>query len=420
MKFSAPKGTRDILPPETAAWQYAEQIFAEVCARYGYHEIRIPTFESTDLFQRGVGDTTDVVQKEMYTFLDKGGRSVSLRPEGTAGVVRSYLENGLGSWPSPVRLWYNITAFRYENVQKGRYREFHQFGCEVFGSTGPAVDAELISLLALFFEKSGLSQTSLRINSIGCPVCRSAYNDLLKDHIQPQLATMCSSCKDRFDKNPLRIIDCKEHQCQPVTKSAPALLDHLCPDCQSHFDGLCQHLDELGIAYQIDRGIVRGLDYYTRTVFEFVSEHVGTQGTICGGGRYDGLVESIGGAATPGIGFALGVERFLMELKAQGIEPDEPAQPTVYIAGIGAVASARARQLVFDLRKAGIFAETDVCGRSLKAQLKYAGKTGARYSIVLGDDEIAAGVAQLKTMADGSEQPVVLAELVTRLTPITP
>lgn len=415
MKISAPKGTRDILPTEIAAWQRAERIFADVCSRYGYQEIRIPTFESTDLFQRGVGDTTDVVQKEMYTFLDKGGRSISLRPEGTAGVVRSYVENGMASWSSPVRLWYNITAFRYENVQKGRYREFHQFGCEVFGSDGPVVDAELISLLALFFEEIGLGQTSLRINSIGCPVCRSSYNELLKDHIRPHLATMCPTCNERFEKNPLRIIDCKEKQCQPVTKTAPALVDHLCPDCQAHFDGLCRQLDELGIAYQIDRGIVRGLDYYTRTVFEFVSEHVGTQGTICGGGRYDGLVDSIGGPKTPGIGFALGVERLLMELTAQGIATAAKPVPLVYIAGLGDAAAAKARQLTFALRKAGIQAEVDLMNRSLKAQMKFASKIGARFTLVLGDDEIARGTGQLKEMATSTSSDVALDDLITTL-----
>ncbi|MDD2534784.1 MAG: histidine--tRNA ligase [Eubacteriales bacterium] len=415
-KINAPKGTRDILPTEIAAWQQAERQFAAVCARYGYQEIRIPTFESTDLFQRGVGDTTDVVQKEMYTFLDKGGRSISLRPEGTAGVVRSYLENGMASWSSPVRLWYNITAFRYENVQKGRYREFHQFGCEVFGADGPVVDAELISLLALFFKEIGLGQTSLRINSIGCPVCRTAYNQLLKAHIQPHLADMCPTCNDRFEKNPLRIIDCKEHKCQPVTKTAPALLDHLCPDCQTHFDGLCTNLDELGIAYTVDRGIVRGLDYYTRTVFEFISDHVGTQGTICGGGRYDGLIESIDGPHTPGIGFALGVERLMMELNSQGVSVATLPVPLIYIAGLGAAAATKARQITFLLRQQGIYAETDLMNRSLKAQMKFAGKTGATYTLVLGDDEIANGEAKLKHMADSTERVVRLDQLAAFLT----
>ncbi|MBP1757669.1 MAG: histidyl-tRNA synthetase, partial [Firmicutes bacterium] len=277
------------------------------------------------------------------------------------------------------------------------------------------VDAELISMLALFFAEIGMGQTSLRINSIGCPVCRAAYNELLKDHIRPHLATMCPTCNERFEKNPLRIIDCKEKQCQPVTKSAPALLDHLCPDCQTHFDGLCRQLDELGIAYTVDRGIVRGLDYYTRTVFEFVSEHVGTQGTICGGGRYDGLVESIDGPHTPGIGFALGVERLLMELNAQGVTVAASPVPLIYIAGLGDAAGAKARQLVFALRKAGIQAEVDLMNRSLKAQMKYASKIGVRFTLVLGDDEIARGTGQLKAMATSTSSEVVLDDLITTL-----
>lgn len=414
MKISAPKGTRDILPAEIGNWQRAEQVFADICSRYSYQEIRLPTFEQTELFQRGVGDTTDVVQKEMYTFLDKGGRSMSLRPEGTAGVVRSFLENGMASWPSPVRLWYNITAFRYENVQKGRYREFHQFGCEVFGAAGPVADAELISLLALFFAELGLGQTALHINSIGCPVCRSVYHEKLRDYLRPQLADLCPTCHDRFEKNPLRILDCKELKCQPIARAAPALLDHLCPDCQAHFDGLCRNLDELGIAYQIDKGIVRGLDYYTRTVFEFVSEHVGTQGTICGGGRYDSLVESIGGPATPGIGFALGVERLLMELAAQGITQPAAARPTVYMAALGE-AAVKARSLCARLRQSGVRAEIDLMERSFKAQMKYAGKSGARYLLVLGTDELERGEARLKELASGEEQPVSLENLAATL-----
>ena len=397
MKISAPKGTRDILPGEITSWQHVEQVFAEICGRYGYQEIRIPTFEQTDLFQRGVGDTTDIVQKEMYTFLDKGGRSMSLRPEGTAGVVRSFLENGMSSLPSPVRLFYNITAFRYENVQKGRYREFHQFGCEAFGAASPAVDAELISLLHLYFRTLGLSRTSLRINSIGCPTCRAAYSAILRDFLQPQLGDLCTNCNERFDKNPMRIIDCKEEKCKSITQDAPAQLDHLCPDCQSHFDGLCSNLDSLGLDYTIDRRIVRGLDYYTRTVFEFISEHVGTQGTICGGGRYDGLVASVGGPPTPGIGFALGVERLLMELKAQNVPLPVACPATIYVAVLGS-AGEQARRLCFELRQTGVRAETDLLDRSLKAQMKYAGKSGAQFVLVLGEDEVQSGRARMRSL----------------------
>lgn len=403
MKYNAPKGTKDILPEEIFRWQKAERVFAEVCEQYGYKEIRIPTFEHTELFLRGVGDTTDVVQKEMYTFEDKGGRSISLRPEGTAGVVRSYIENGMSSLPSPVRLYYNMTAFRYENVQKGRYREFHQFGLEAFGAQGPVIDAEIISILALYFARMGLTQTSLCINSIGCPVCRSEYNECLRDYYRLGLDTMCGDCKGRFEKNPLRMLDCKEKHCHGLAQEAPKLLDHLCADCLAHFEGLKKNLDTLGITYKIDPGIVRGLDYYTRTVFEFISEHVGTQGTICGGGRYDGLVEKMGGSSVPGIGFAMGVERFLMEVDAQGIEVDPAQTVRLYIAPMSPEACVYAQTLSYSLRKAGIGCETDLIGRSFNAQLKYAGKTGVPYLLVLGDDEVSSLKARIKNMKDGTQ-----------------
>lgn len=410
MKFTAPKGTRDLLPPETAAWQRAEQLFASVCARFNYQEIRLPTFEQTELFQRGVGDTTDIVQKEMYTFLDKGGRSLTLRPEGTAGVVRSYIEQGMASWPSPVRLYYDITAFRYENVQKGRYREFHQFGCEAIGSNGPEVDAELISLLQMFFEELGLKETSLMINSIGCPACREAYYTVLREWLKPHLSQLCENCRDRYDRNPLRVLDCKEPGCQAITHNAPSQLDYLCDDCQAHFDGLRHQLDVLSLPYTIDHRIVRGLDYYTRTVFEFVSDHVGTQGTICGGGRYDGLIESMGGSSTPAIGFALGVERLMMELNAQGIKQPGLQIPALYIA-IAGDGSDTARMVCRRLRKNGFQVETELMSRSLRAQMKYAGKSGAPYVMVIGDDEAESGIAQLRNMKDGSERTVKLDEL---------
>ena len=411
MKYSVPKGTKDILPEDIYRWQKAEKVFAEVCSQYGYGEIRIPTFEQTDLFQRSVGDTTDVVQKEMYTFDDKGGRSITLRPEGTAGVVRSFIEHGMTSLPSPVRMYYNITAFRYENVQKGRFREFHQFGLEAFGATGPAIDAEIISILVLFFARMGLQQTRLCINSIGCPVCRTQYNKILMDFYRPQLSQMCYDCKGRFEKNPLRMLDCKEDYCHGLAAGAPKLLDHLCPDCLEHFEGLKTNLDSLGIAYTVDPGIVRGLDYYTRTVFEFVSEHVGTQGTICGGGRYDGLIETMGGQPTPGIGFAMGVERFLMEVAAQEITIEKTPQVLVYIANMDANSAVYARQLAFALRKEGIGCETDLVDRSFKAQLKYAGKSGAPYLLVLGADEIKSGKARIKRMSDGVQTDIDLTDI---------
>ena len=410
MKSSLPKGTRDILPVDIHLWQHAERVFAQICASFGYQEIRTPVFEHTEVFQRGVGDTTDIVQKEMYTFDDKGGRSLTLRPEGTAGVVRSYVEQGMGSLPSPVRLFYNITAFRYENVQKGRYREFHQFGIEALGAEGPEIDAEIISLLALFFEKIGLEKTHLCINSIGCPDCRARYNDLLKEYYRPQLPKMCRDCSGRFEKNPLRILDCKEDFCHSLAADAPKLLDHLCPDCQAHFDGLRGNLDELNLAYTVDSGIVRGLDYYTRTVFEFVSDNVGTQGTICGGGRYDGLVENLGGQKTPGIGFAMGVERLLMELMAQNGEIPAPPITALYIASMDEASRSAAAKLALDLRRRGVSCQVDLMHRSLKAQLKYAGKTNVPYLMVLGADEVASGAARLKRMSDGSETEVVFTD----------
>ncbi len=410
-QIKAPKGTRDILPPETSAWQAVERAFASVCARFGYAEVRVPTFEHTELFQRGVGDTTDIVQKEMYTFPDKGGRSLSLRPEGTAGVMRAYVENGMPSLPAPVKLYYLISAFRYENVQKGRYREFHQFGCEAVGSAGPAIDAEMIGLLSVFFGELGLSRLAVRLNSIGCPACRPAYHEALRAYLRPRLGEMCGLCNERFDRNPLRVLDCKEERCQPAIEGAPAQLDHLCADCRAHFDGLKDELDRIGVPYSVDRRIVRGLDYYTRTVFEFVSENVGTQGTICGGGRYDGLVEEVGGPPTPGIGFALGVERLLMEMGAQGIPAAAPATVALYVAAVDEAAGGAARALCHRVRAAGVAAEAEWNGRGLKAQMKAANRMGARYVVVLGGDELAAGTARLKDMKDGSEREVALDRL---------
>ena len=412
MKFSAQKGTKDILPSEIYRWQTAEKTFASVCHSFGYEEIRIPTFEPTDLFARGVGDTTDVVTKEMYTFEDKGGRSITLRPEGTAGVVRSFIENGMTSLPTPVRMFYNITAFRYEKMQKGRYREFHQFGLEAFGAEGPSIDAEIISVVDVFFKKMGLENIALRINSIGCPKCRAAYNTILKDYFRPHIGEMCEDCRERFERNPLRMIDCKIDGSKDVVKNAPRLIDYLCDDCKAHFEGLKSELDSLGIKYEIDPNIVRGLDYYTRTVFEFVSENVGTQGTICGGGRYDGLVGMMDGPATPGIGFAMGVERLLIEAEAQGKLPQKPSHVKLYIAAMSEASKKAASKLCYELRLEDIGCETDLAGRSFRAQMKYAGKQEIPYLTVIGDDELASGEVKIKNMADGSETPVKLDEFV--------
>ena len=408
MRYAAQKGTRDILPAEIYKWHKAERVFADVCHDFGYEEIRIPTFEQTDLFQRGVGDTTDVVTKEMYTFNDKGGRSITLRPEGTAGVVRSYIENGMASLPSPVRMFYSITAFRYEKMQKGRMREFHQFGLEAFGSEGPAIDAEIISVVDVFFKKIGLKNIKLCINSIGCPACRNRYNEMLKDYFRPHVSTMCEDCQARIEKNPLRMIDCKIDGGKEVVQNAPRLIDYLCEDCKAHFEDLKSRLDAIGIKYEIDPNIVRGLDYYTRTVFEFVSENVGTQGTICGGGRYDGLVENCGGAPTPGIGFAMGVERLLLEAEAQGIEFEKNDSVKIYLAGMSDAANEKIAKICYELRINGIGCETDLMNRSFKAQMKYAGKSGIPYLAVIGDDELASGKVNIKKMDDGSQTEIEL------------
>ena len=415
MLTQAPKGTRDILPAEIYEWHYVEEAIAKLCNCFGYKEIRTPVFEHTELFQRGVGDTTDIVQKEMYTFSDKGGRSITLRPEGTAGVVRSYVENGMASMPQPIKLYYIIPAYRYENVQKGRYREFHQFGVEVFGSQGPSIDAEVISILALLFERLGLKQVNLNINSIGCPICREEYNEKLRNYFRPMLSQLCKNCGGRFERNPLRIIDCKEEQCKKFTADAPALLDNLCGECLAHFEGLRSGLENLGIAYNVDKSIVRGLDYYTKTVFEFVSENVGTQGTICGGGRYDGLVETCGGAPTPGIGFGLGIERLLLELDSQGIQIPEPAAMDLYIATIGGKADTFAQRLVYKLRAQGVGADTDHMGKSLRAQMKYADKMGYTYNIVLGDEEIESNRAVLKNMKTGEQKDISIDSIIDRM-----
>jgi len=415
MPIQAPKGTRDILPEEVNQWNYVERAFSDICRKFGYSEIRIPVFEHTELFQRGVGDTTDIVQKEMYTFPDKAGRSITLRPEGTAGVVRSFIEHGMASWPQPVKLFYQISAYRYENVQKGRYREFHQFGVELLGASDPASDVEVISILALFLEKLGIKNVRLNLNSIGCPKCRAEYNKLLKSYLADIIDDMCDTCKTRYDRNPMRILDCKEESCKKHLINAPALLDHICDDCRVHFEAVLQKLDAIGIPYSIDKNIVRGLDYYTRTVFEFVSDNIGTQGTVCGGGRYDGLVESCGGPPTPGIGFALGVERLLLEMNSQGIRmPDQP-RPDIYIGAIGEKAALVCEKLAWQLRRNDIVCIKDIMGRSVKAQMKYADKLGARYSLILGDTEIETNKAKLKDMVSGETKDITLDTLIDRL-----
>ena len=395
----APKGTQDLLPQDSYLWQYVEDKFEKTADVFGYKEIRFPTFEHTELFLRGVGDTTDVVQKQMYTFNDKGDRSITLRPEGTASVARSFIENGLFQLPMPLKMYYNVPCFRYEKSQKGRLREFHQFGVEVFGAKGPAIDAEVIAFAVNFLKSVGLSDLSVNINSIGCPECRAKYNAALKEFLSSRIDKLCDTCKSRFDRNPLRILDCKSEICNSLCEGAPKLLDYVCDECREHFEGLKKSLEAVGIDYKIDDGIVRGLDYYTKTVFEIISGDF----TVCGGGRYDGLVEEFGGDATPAVGFGLGIERLLIRLGELGVEIKDEKKPDIYIASMGDSAYEAAVKLAFSLRENGIYAEFDHMSRSLKAQMKYADKLGAKYTIVIGDNELSEGRGKIKNMQTGEQ-----------------
>ena len=403
------KGTRDILPKEVETWQYIEGIAKELFEKYGYKEIRTPVIESLDLFQRGVGETTDVVQKEMYNFEDKGGRKIALRPEGTAGVVRAYIENGLASEPSPIKLWYKMSMYRYENVQKGRQREFNQIGVELFGSDSYMADVEIIQMCNKFFEKLNIKDIELNINSIGCSKCRESYKEALKEYIRPNLDKYCDTCKTRFDKNPMRILDCKEENCKRLNQNAPRILDYLCEECKTHFENVKNALNELGITYKVDSNIVRGLDYYTKTVFEFVSKIDGL--TVLGGGRYDGLAEELGGAKTPAIGFATGMERLIDVFKANNMELDLEKNMQVFVAYLGDKANLYATKYVELLRDNGIYAEKDIMGRSLKAQLKYADKKKAKFVLTIGDNEIESKKAPLKNMETGEISQIDLEEI---------
>jgi len=403
--ISIPKGTKDMLPQDAYKWHYVESVARSTAAKFGFKEIRTPMFEHTELFLRGVGETTDIVTKEMYTFEDKGGRSMTLRPEGTAGVARCFIENGLFQGVMPMKAYYIASVFRYEKPQNGRLREHHQFGVECYGSDSPSADAEGIALAHSFLSEVGLDSLELNINSIGCPKCRAEYNAALKAYIGENLQNMCGQCRQRFDKNPLRILDCKEKACKAITAKAPKITDYLCEDCNAHFEKVQNLLSKQGITYKVNPGIVRGLDYYTRTVFEFVSTDIGAQGTVCGGGRYNNLVEEVGGKPTPAVGFGLGLERLLLVLENLNKLNACEEHTDLYVLPIGENAKEYALSLVSKLRSEGISAETDIMDRGIKAQMKYADKSGARYVVALGDDEIASGTIKLKNMSDGKEIP---------------
>ena len=400
-----PKGTKDLLPEESYKWQEVEKKVKKVLDNYNIKEIRVPVFEYTELFQRGVGETTDVVQKEMYTFDDKGGRSITLRPEGTAGVVRSYIENGMSSLTSPLKLWYNMGMYRYENVQKGRLREFHQIGIETIGSESYLADVEVILLANQIFKELNIPNIKLTINSIGCPKCSSEYQKILKQIIGKNLENYCNTCKTRFEKNPLRILDCKENKCKELNQDAPRMIDYLCEECKNHFENVKTMLESLKIKYEIDSSIVRGLDYYTKTVFEFIDENTGL--TVLGGGRYDGLIEELGGQKTPAVGFATGVER-LMEMYNSNNKDVKDKIPNLYIVSNGIEENKKALEIAEELRKQNYIIEKDICERSFKAQMKYANKIGSKYLLVIGENELKTNKAKIKDMKIGEEKEINL------------
>lgn len=402
------KGTKDVLPKDVHKNQYIEATALDIASKFGYKEIRTPVFEHTELFQRGVGDTTDVVQKEMYTFDDKGGRSITLRPEGTAGAVRSYLENGLCNEALPQKVCYLISCYRYEKPQAGRLREFHQFGVECFGSASPLADAEIIALAKSLFDTLGVKDLSLEINSIGCPTCRAEYHKALKEYFSSRKDELCNTCKSRLDRNPMRILDCKSPICHEIAEGAPVVIDYLCDECKEHFENVQKYLKAQNIEYTINPQIVRGLDYYTKTVFEFVSNSIGAQGTVCGGGRYDGLVEELGGQHTPSLGFAMGIERLMLLMEAQGCEFPEAEKPDLFIVALGEKATLKAVEIAKDMREEGFLALLDLNQRSVRAQMKYADKLGAKFNVVIGDNEVEAKTAKLKNMQTGEETEINL------------
>ena len=404
------KGTEDVLPKESYRWQFVENIMSREAEKFGFKEIRTPVFEHTQLFARGVGQTTDVVQKEMYTFDTKGGESVTLRPEGTAGAARAVLEHSLVNEGLPIKAYYHTSCYRYEKPQAGRLREFHQFGIEQYGTNSPIADAEVISLADSIFKALQIKGIRLEINSIGCPTCRAEYHKALKEYFNNYTTELCETCLTRLEKNPMRILDCKSPVCSKIAENAPKIVDFLCEECENHFAQVKKYLDLSEIEYTVNPTIVRGLDYYTKTVFEFVSDNIGSQGTVCGGGRYDGLIEELGGQHLPSLGYAMGMERLLMVMDNQGIEIPKPNPCALYVAGLGENAQAKAYQIVNQVRSFGLQAETDVVGRGLRAQMKYADKIGAQFSMVLGDNEIEQGEAEVKNMTTGEKTMLKLDE----------
>lgn len=415
MMINAPKGTKDVLPDQSYKWQYVEKKFAEICARYSFNEIRTPVFENTELFTRGVGDTTDIVQKEMYTFNDYGNRSITLTPEGTSPTARAFIEHKQYAEVQPSKYYYILPCFRYEKPQSGRLRAFHQFGIEIFGTPNMLADADVICLGNDFLKEMGITEVELRINSVGCPECRKKHREALRKFLEPKYDQLCNTCQDRYERNPMRILDCKSEICQELVKDAPMMIDYLCDDCQNAFDDIQNNLTAMGIKFIIDPKIVRGLDYYTKTAFEFVTTKIGAQGTVCGGGRYDHLIEEIGGPPIPGVGFGLGIERLLMLMEANGVEIPKPEPLKAFIAVMGEEAKIFGLKLLRDLRKKGVKAEMDTLSRNIKGQFKYADRLNAQYTVVIGENELAEGIVSIKEMAKSEQRQVKLDNLIEEL-----
>ena len=408
--INIPKGTKDVLPSDVYKWHYFENCAKDIAEVYNLKEIRTPVFEHTELFLRGVGETTDVVNKEMYTFEDKGGRSITLKPEGTAGVARSFIENGLFNGAMPCKMFYFSPVFRYERPQAGRLREHHQFGIEIYGAKGADMDAEVILIAYDLLRRLGLS-VELNINSMGCRTCKAQYNAALKEYLAANYDDLCDTCKIRYDKNPLRILDCKEEGCKKITAEAPAITDYLCPECSGHFADLKSYLTAAGLPYKVNPHVVRGLDYYTKTVFEFITTSLGSQGTVCGGGRYDGLIETLGGTPTCGVGFGMGIERILMLMEAVGANIPEEKPVKLYVASMGEEAYKKAFAIATELRRNGIKAEFDHMQRSIKAQFKFADKIRAEFVTVIGENELKTGEVKIKKMADGTEESIKIEQI---------
>ncbi|MDR7483414.1 MAG: histidine--tRNA ligase [Armatimonadota bacterium] len=414
-EIQAPRGMRDILPGEVERWQALEARIHALAARYGFREIRTPVVEHTEVFQRTVGEATDIVEKEMYTFADRSGRSLSLRPEGTAGVVRAFLEHGLRQWPQPVKLYYLASMFRYDRPQKGRYRQHTQFGAEIIGSADPAADAEVLSLPVRLLQALGLAHVEVRLNSVGDAACRPRYLEALRAYVRPLLDELCADCRRRFERQPLRILECKQEGCRRVAAGAPAIVDVLCAPCAEHFAGVRAHLETLEIPYVLDRFIVRGMDYYTRTAFEVYSGRLGAQNAVFGGGRYDGLAEQLGGPPTPGVGFGLGLDRLLLVLEQEELAAAVGSGVQVMVVTVGDAARPAGLRLADELRAAGLHVEVDLLGRDVRAQMRHAHRVGAQVAAVLGDAELSAGVVTVRAMATGRQETVARDALVATL-----